>query len=78
MLQNLYDNWGKSGQKRKNFREYAAIRRLIENMAVSKEFVERWKKEFSGFTEDYDAEILLKKMLTELGHEVEEREGGGD
>ena len=39
---------------------------------VSRAFVEKWSKEFRGFTEDYDAEILVNEMLRDAGVTVKE------
>ena len=58
-----------------------AIRRLIENMGkkVSREFVERWEDNFAqDIGESGSPKFIgpskkgLARMLTELGHEVEE------
>ena len=55
---------------------YQAIRRLSENMAISKKFWHKWS---GRIQDDYNLGsmhiiYLIESMLRELGHEMEEKE----
>ena len=55
---------------------YQAIRRLIENVAISKKFWHKWS---GRIQDDYNLGsmhiiYLVESMLRELGHEMEEKE----
>ena len=63
-----------STPEEEDYETYQAIRALIREHRpeVDDAFVEKWSKEFRGFTEDYDAEILVNKMLRDAGVTVKE------
>lgn len=55
------------------------IRRLIEGMVVSREFVEKWARRIAPARSILRNKAYLLDILAEFGHEVErEKEGGGE
>jgi len=77
----VLEAWKKEFSKMQNWYEideeiYQAIRRLIENRPMSKEFWHKWSDRIQ---DDYNLGsmhviYLVESMLRELGHEMKEKE----